>query len=404
MKNRKNGATCKMIKKISYIFAMSACIVLTTGCWDRLELNDAAFAVGTGIDLSKNGDYILTSQFKLPRRSAAGELVQNYFTAAVGGKDIMDITRNLQAEISRRIFRGQRQIVFIGEDLAKKGVSPILDAFTRDPGSKLRVDFMVVKGGTAEELVNQKYPLEPIPIIAAQKEHLAIGMAGNTAFRDFLISASTDGSSPVVEAIETIKNQSQIYIETEGVKSGFRLTGSAVFDKNLKLVGFLSLNESEILNWIKQKMKRHIITIDKPDVGRFSFVSTHVKSKIRAEKKGDHIQFHLTLEGKGSILETSSSMDLLQTNNLNMLEDILNKETEKQVLKTIKKVQTRYKTDIFGFGEAVHKQYPKDWKALKNDWEPQFAAADVDIKVKLNVERIGTTGPSLHLRKSEIKK
>ncbi|WP_246302491.1 Ger(x)C family spore germination protein [Paenibacillus plantarum] len=369
-----------------------------------MELNDVAFAVGTGLDLSKDGDIILTSQFKLPKRNTSGESGQNYFTASASGKNILNVMRNSQAEISRRIFRGQRQIVFIGEDLAKKGVSHVLDAFTRDSGSKMRIDIMIVKGGTAEEVLQQKYPLEPIPIIAASKEHLAIGLEGDTALRDFLISASTDGSSPTLETIETIKKHSSYYIESGDVKSGFRITGSAIFNNELKLVGFLNLDESLILNWIKQKMKRQIITIDKSDFGTFSYSGAHMKSKIQPELIGDHIRFHLTLEGKGSILETSTALDLLQTKNLNLVQDILNKEMETQVLKMINKVQKRYKTDIFGFGETIHKKYPQAWQTLKSDWERKFATAEVDVKVKLNVEQVGTTGPSLYLKKSEIQK
>ncbi|UKS26967.1 Ger(x)C family spore germination protein [Paenibacillus sp. HWE-109] len=368
-----------------------------------MELNDVAFVVGTGIDLTKDGNILITAQFKLPRRSAAGEMGQHYFTATASGKDVLDVMRNMQAQVSRRILRGQRQILFIGEDLAKKGVTQILDGLTRDPGSKLRIDIMIVKG-TAEELLKQKYPLEPLPVIAALKEHLAVGLEGETAFRDFLISASTDGSSPTLEAIETIKAHSLNYIETNGVKSGFRIAGSAIFNKELKLVGFLNPDESGILNWIKQNMKRQIITIDKSEFGSFSYSGTHMKSQIQPERIGDRIRIHLTLEGKGTIMETTSPLDLLQTKNLNLLEDALNKETEKQVLNIVNKVQTRYKTDIFGFGEAVHKKYPQAWRDLKSDWERDFATAEVDVKVKLNVEQVGTTGPSLYLKKREIEK
>ncbi|GGI44789.1 hypothetical protein GCM10008018_08850 [Paenibacillus marchantiophytorum] len=53
-----------------------------------MELNDVAFAVGSGLDLSKDGNIILTSQFKLPKRSISGESGQNYFTARASGKDL----------------------------------------------------------------------------------------------------------------------------------------------------------------------------------------------------------------------------------------------------------------------------------------------------------------------------
>ncbi|MGR5961558.1 Ger(x)C family spore germination C-terminal domain-containing protein [Bacillus paranthracis] len=37
--------------------------------------------------------------------------------------------------------------------------------------------------------------------------------------------------------------------------------------------------------------------------------------------------------------------------------------------KLLKKVQKQYGTDIFGFGEAIHRKYPSEWKGLKKELE-----------------------------------
>jgi spore germination protein KC len=392
-----------MIKKTRCFLIVSACLVLTTGCWDRLEVNDAAIVVGSGVDLAKDNEISVTAQFKQPVRSTQGEIGQNYFSAHANGKNVTDAMKNMQAEISRRIIRGQRQIIFVGEDLARKGIFDLLDSTTRNPESKMRIDVMVVQGGTAEQVLKRKYPLEPVSAIAALKEKMAFGMEGNTSLRNFLVSASTVGSSPTLEALQIISSDAQSqYVELKEEKVGFRLTGSAIFNKELKLVGFLNLEESKILNWIKQELKSQTITITKPNMGRFSFVSSHLQSKIRPDINGGRIKFHLTLEGSGAILENSIPIDLNQTKNLSEFEDTLNQETQKNVIKMVKKVQNVYGTDIFGFGESIHKKYPQTWKSLKNDWDLTFADTEVDVKVNLVVKRIGTTGPSLHLKKGEF--
>ena len=41
------------------------------------------------------------------------------------------------------------------------------------------------------------------------------------------------------------------------------------------------------------------------------------------------------------------------------------KETINQTIET---VQKQYKSDIFGFGEAIHRSNPKEWKKIKKQW------------------------------------
>jgi signal recognition particle subunit SRP54 len=45
------------------------------------------------------------------------------------------------------------------------------------------------------------------------------------------------------------------------------------------------------------------------------------------------------------------------------------------------------KADIFGFGDAVYKEYPREWKEIKEEWEDIFPAVEVDIKVQTTLVR-----------------
>lgn len=57
---------------------------------------------------------------------------------------------------------------------------------------------------------------------------------------------------------------------------------------------------------------------------------------------------------------------------------------------TIEKAQTEFKTDIFGFGEAVRRADPRAWKTLKENWnEEYFTSLPVNIKTDFIIRRIG---------------
>lgn len=48
-------------------------VLLTSGCWDRREINDLAFISGTAFDLTKDGEYLLSLQIAVPTSSQGGQ-------------------------------------------------------------------------------------------------------------------------------------------------------------------------------------------------------------------------------------------------------------------------------------------------------------------------------------------
>jgi spore germination protein KC len=80
----------------------------------------------------------------------------------------------------------------------------------------------------------------------------------------------------------------------------------------------------------------------------------------------------------------------------------MEKSVEKQVLDTLSTVQKRYKVDSVGFGQEIYRDKPKQWKALKEQWDQKFPEVDVSVEVKLNIIGSGMAGAPLHLKKKEI--
>jgi spore germination protein KC len=58
----------------------------------------------------------------------------------------------------------------------------------------------------------------------------------------------------------------------------------------------------------------------------------------------------------------------------------------------IKAAQEDFETDIFGFGEVIHRENPKYWKKHKESWEEEFVDIPVKVNVDIKIRRIGTVG------------
>jgi spore germination protein KC len=373
-----------------------------TGCWDRMELNDLAIELGWGIDQAKKNKVQISAQFIIPSKIGMGQSGRSQsgkpvFIESGTGKDTLAAVDNMQTKLSREVFRGHRRVIVVGEKLATRGLASILDTYSRDPDIRLRTDMLIVKGSTAKAFLEASYPLEDIPALGAMKEHNQVGGLGDTSLLNFIIASMSEGITPVLPVIELIHSSKKQ--DRKSIK-GFQMAGLAIFNKDLKLIGTLNVNESKNYLWLINRLTKQSITVMPQGNGTASLSLIKMNSKVKPIIHGQTIKCNIVLSGVGTIRENNTNLDLTQSKSLTRLQHILEKKAEKQVLQTIEKVQKQYGTDIFGFGEAIHQKYPSQWKGLKKNWGNQFRKIEVSVQANLTIRRVGLTGPSLQFKKN----
>ncbi len=393
-------------------FAVCFSLLFTTGCWDRKELNDRAIWLATGWDLAENGGVEISGQIVIPSNvqtqgggGGGGAMGKSYFTVSATGKNVEEALDNIQTKLPREAYFGQRRIIFIGEEFANSGLKKKLDSNNRTPDVSLRSDVFVVKGGKAKEVIKLANPLEKTPAIATLKEHRQSGGRGDTAYLKFLIAANLDGIRPSIPSIEISDSlEGEPGKEDSSNPKVLRLAGVSLFDKNLKLLGFLNDERNKDILWVMGILKKKTISINKDDANS-SLKLTKINSEIKPNfGKNNKLSFTVTLVGEGTLSESNSGLNMRNTKNLKFLETEFEKEVKKQVKQTITKVQKEYGIDIFGFGEVIHRKNPIQWKALKTNWDQTFSETNINIRAKVKIKRIGNEGPSLLFKESEIEK
>lgn len=394
------------MKKFKCAFILCMVVIFTSGCWDRKELNERALWLATGWDVGKKENIQLSGQIVIPSSmlsESGGGGTKEFFTISAEGKNVNDTMQKLQAKISRESFTGHRRVIFLGEEFAKRGLKEQLDANTRGADVGLRADMFVVKGATALEALNLSDPLEKPPAVATIKGHEEYGGRGDLSFVNFLVAANTPGTSPSLPVIEIGEYQSG-HSSGKNSERILEIVGLAVFNQDLKLVGYLNNLENRAFLWITGYLKKLSLTIPYNE-GNASLILTEIKSKIIPKKGIDNkIHFVVQLTGEGAILENNTNEDLNDPKNIQKLRKAFEKAEQKRALNTIMKVQKKYGQDIFGFGDYVHKKYPHEWKSLRNDWNKHFSEADISVAVHLEIKRVGMIGPPILLKESEIEK
>lgn len=396
------------MKKILILFMILTLILINTGCWSRKELNELSIVTGLGID--KVGDkYVLSAQIIRPGaiagKAGATSHVSEIITVESNGKTPFEAIRKTSTMVARKLYFSHVRLLAIGDEFAKEGIGPVLDFFSRDHEMRSDFNIVIVHKDRAEELLDILTPLETIPAV---KVHQSIEMSekvwGHTILTtiDHLIGQIiSKGDEAVLSGIElkgsNEKGKKTSELQTTDPYVILQHIHMAAF-KNDKLIGWLTSEESLGTNFILDKIKSTIIPIPcKKEKGKQMYISAEImksKTKKKAEIFGDEPTIYVDISTEANIGEVQCTTDLTKPENITKIERKLEKEIKKKVEKTIKNVQTKYKSDIFGFGIVIHRKNPKLWKELEKDWDQHFSTLPVEVNVKVNILRTGTTNNS----------
>src|SRR5690606_30037806 len=119
-------------------------LILLTGCWDKVEINDQAIITATAFDKDDNGQIDLTLQIFIPKSfstggtGSPGSAGPVTFITSQKGDNIADALSKIQGKLSRKLFWGQCKVFIFGEEVAKSGIGNHVDYLLRQPQPRER--------------------------------------------------------------------------------------------------------------------------------------------------------------------------------------------------------------------------------------------------------------------------
>ncbi|WP_232696504.1 Ger(x)C family spore germination protein [Brevibacillus daliensis] len=393
-----------MKRYVTLLIMLLVFLLFTTGCWNRRELNELAITLAFGIDSTMDGQYLVTAQVVNPKEVAMGKAGGGNGRSPViiyqaKGQTIFEALQKMTKESPRKIYPSHLRMLVIGESLAKKGIGKSLDILSRN--SELRSDYYIVvaKGMNAEDILKVPTALEKIPAInlfdTLKETAKAWSATSFVTLDDLITDLVSDGKQPVLTGVflhmkgdkeKDLGNQNVEVIDTPARLFFQKL---AVFKKD-KLVGWLDEKQSKTYNVITNKEAGTAVNVPCPKGGKFVFHVTSSNTEMKGKIKNGKPEIDLNVHVEGSIGEVECDIDLTKSESIDKLEEMYEKETRKIFNNAIKQVQEKYKVDIFGFGEAIHRADPKAWKKLKKDWNKSFENLHVNLHVQGEIRQIGT--------------
>lgn len=353
--------------------------LLIPGCWDRLDIEERLSVVSMGVDKVREGLEI-SVQLPIPqniigggggRGGGGGDPVHLYSGT---GKTLMEALNKINRQSDRPLFFGNMQTVLFGEEMAKAGISPVLDHFRRDPEVRRELWTVVVKGKAKEALMTetklQQVPSDFIRELlknGTRKENLTETTLGNL----FISLSNPAKRAPVLN-----------YFEKK--KDAFQWLGVAAF-RNDRMVGVLKDEEVIPLVQIAEEKEGNQLIAPCPNrPGTIVFKPDGIKRQVKIS--GTPVA-DIDLQLEGAIVEKTCNLDLSKPQTLKEIGEHLERVYEQKARALVDKSQKDFRADILQIGKYVRAYQPGAYK--KMEWQKQFPRIPIRVSYNVIVRRIG---------------
>ncbi|MET1031031.1 Ger(x)C family spore germination protein [Domibacillus tundrae] len=398
-----------MNRKWMFLLLMMTSTIFISGCWSKKELNEIAIISAIGMDKNEEGKYVKTLQIINPGNVAGGlqgggggqSPAVTVYSAT--GDTVIEAHLNASKKIPRRLYHAHANLLVIGEELAKEeGIAKILDAFERDPEIRTAMRVVIAHDVKAADLVETLTSIDRIPADKVKKtletsEQLK-GLQIDVSIQELIANFTSPGKDSVLSGFNMKGNNEEgkkmDNLQESKPEAFVSADGLAIFKKG-KLIDWYDGETARGVVWILDKLQQTDIELEwKGKKKSISYQLIRQKTNISAETKNGQPHITIQIRAEGDIREVRTPVNLTDPAVILDIEKVLEKEIKKEIEHTVKRTQ-KNKSDIFGFGEVVHRSDPKTWKKIKDDWhDVTFPELKVDVKVEAFIRRTGLRNKS----------
>lgn len=375
-----------MTKKIASSLLILLLLIPLSGCWDYRGLDELTIVTGVAIDKKPEEDiYQLTYEIvdliePIKEKGPNRKLIESE------GKTIFEAVRNAKRRVSNKLYFGHSELIIICEEIARnEDLNVVLDFFTRDSECRETINVVVSQEKTARDIIASEgightvVTNEILEILEDDKK-ITSSILSVELYRLFNIMGA-EGKELALPAFHIVQNDGKPTAETNG---------TAVFKDN-KLVGFLSPEESKYFLFIVNEIEGGIFTVassgQRPDI---SFEIYNNDTNLSFEYKDEKLKIKIKTTTVVFLGEFMRQFAPLDEKELNALEETAEKELEDKIRNVVKKLQTEFGSDIFGFGNMIYKKDFRLWRQLKDNWDEHFKSLDLEVEADIRIMNTAT--------------
>ncbi|ASN07388.1 spore gernimation protein GerC [Virgibacillus necropolis] len=385
---------------MTLIFLICSFMLFLSGCWDRVEINDLALVVATGLDKTDDDKIELSVQIVNPKAHKGGQGAgggqggtKPTIVKKVTGQTIFDARSKLQEKVPRRLFWGHNQVIIIGEKMAEEGIQKHIDFFARHPSPRLRAYTFVTEGKAIDTLKIIPDLESSSAEVAGELANFKVGLS--VTVKDLLQMLSGEARAAALPWIEVEQDPSN--------KGGLRVNGTAIFKKD-KMVGRIDDKVTRGVLWLRDEIALAAVTVEpKGAEDQISFNLLRSSTELIPKIENGNWKMIVKIVTEDDVVENETKLNLGNPKIVKRLERQLEQDIDKRIRLTLEQVQKEMEADIFGFAETFHRQYPDQWSKVKDQWDDKFPEIEVEIKSKAYIRRPGQSTTPQGVPEKEVK-
>lgn len=396
------------LKRAVSLILAAGIALCTTGCWDRIEINERIFVLALAVDKFQPGRDAQDGEggggqqgegAELSKESPRNRMVVSIVFPNVGllkgegtivpeeakfavstvAPNIFEAVRQFNTRINGNIFFGHAKAILVGEELVKDGklFLEVLDELERDHEIARNIDFVVVKGEAKDTLY-----IKPLvqPVIGTYIEQIfrqrKTGRFHAKALGKIVTSIRETGGALVPRMIVG--------------ENEFNVAGACLV-KDHRFEAWLGELETRAAQWMDNMAGEDIITVYISGIS-VPFELTELKRRMRAWRNDQgSLNLDITLEGEGNIaghiLEVHRGV--MDEKFVREVEEAVERTMEAQCREVMDRFQNEFGIDIWGIGDHIRKFRPEIWEDVKGNWNETFKEMRINISTDVKVRRIG---------------
>ena len=382
------------MKRIKFLILL---LPLLSGCYNYRELNELGITTAVSIDYKDNNFYVIAEVINpIKQQDASSSNNSPFVNYNSSSSSLQDAFRKVVLESPRQLYAAQLEIIVLSEEVVNNHLEEVLEYFARDPESRTEIKIIVAKTEDSTKAITLQTLLTSLSssniINSLDLQSKVLGMSYPVTLNE-LLNMYIDPYLEVVLPSMTLYGNYEIGDEKENIttsspKAIVKIDGSTITKDN-KILGYLDLEESKILNLINGKLKETIIKMNYYD-GYIIFEPNRIKVSRELDIKNNIIKINIS--GYSKTKEIQSNIDLKDPKEVEKLNKALNMELEKKITDTFNSIREKYGTDVFGFQELYYCTNYKYFKENCTNWyENIYPKIKLEVKANVRLYEKGST-------------
>lgn len=411
----------KKFRHIIGVVCILLCIPVLSACSSvGNEPNDSAFVVAIGFDKAEDEIYDVTIQFAKATQISGG-------ASEEGGKTGEGISQNLTVEapniysamdtanhiISKKFSLSHAKLIVFSEEVAREGVSDIIDSIIRNDEIRPDVFLAVSKNSAGEYLTEVKPVIEINPVkyyqlVYGNKDAGGVPKMNLQSFYFDKELKNRNSVLPLAGVAQTDtenKEKNKLNDEAKVNEGGFEYKiknytagevaivdenkseamGMAVFKED-KMVGVLGSIDCEIYNLLCGDLKKSYLSLKDDETGKSLIVKAYEvrKPMYNVDIKEKKVKIRLFIES-----ELYSKPNDRNNFDINKIQENSKRYIEEACTEFIVNARDEMQCDIMGIGEKVKYKFLVNKSFNEYDFQEDFKNYDIEIDAKFKIRRTG---------------